>query len=662
MMDEFYGSSVTQWQSYWTQASIDRRFATNDQRVLGGMDGQYYQNQKFVFPIIHSLRQMILGYQRRHRKSSIVVPVEDRYQDVADDYSGCLLWMMQMDNMLHKITDAFDTTLVTGMCLQHKWKDYSADPVDPITRIKNYSPTTCLMDPWWRDKTLKDCRFIWTRDFLSYKQIQRLIPEHEKILPSIPKSYNSSLRFTFMPESYQMQRKQKDNYAYDQFYYATDRPATLVHSFTRAETYEIKGDQETIDMWIDLEFSPDEKESIRITKTHVPCVNRAIAINDRVVYDEYFEDLYPFTVQLAYFDPDAVNYNYRFQGIVRPVRDIQYLFNRKMNINLQVLESLPTSGIYVTEDALLDKNDAFKTGPGQVTPIKKGLDPRSVIMPMQPPSIDPTALQMNDNLEGLSKSILGISDELMGMAEDSKTGIQEILRQGASLTTLQTLFDNLDISQSLLSHSLLSDIQEFSPSKVEKILGRPPTKDFYNISIAKFYVEIEDGLNTQTQKQMQFAQMLNLTREAGIQFSPNAWLKASTLQNKQELIEDAQQTQQMMAQDQQAKIEAEMQVAQANAQLLQSQAQYNHSKAAESLSKIDDNRALAEERRAKAVDEMDDATLRKLEGIKKLQELDLSQIGHLVEILQGLKKLNQPQEVQNGLYTQGREEYLQAGG
>jgi hypothetical protein len=513
MMDESYGYSITQWQSYWTQANIDRRFACNDQRALAGLDGEFYQNQKFVFSIVHPLRQMILGYQRRHRKSSIIVPVEDRYQQVADDYSGCLLWMMQVDGMLHKITEAFDVGLVTGMCLQHKWKDYSLDPVDPITRLRNYAPTTCLMDPWWRERTLRDCRFVWTRDFVSIKQLEFLLPEFHELKPMIPKSYNSSIRFTFMPESYQVQRKQKHNFAYDQFYYATDREAKLVHCFSRAETYEIKGDQETIDMWIDMEFTPEEKQedgNIKQVTVRKPSVNRAIAINDRVIYDEHFEDSYPFTVHTAYFDPDVINYNFRFQGIIRPVRDTQYLFNRKMNIQLQVLESLPTSGVYVTEDALLDKNDAFKTGPGQVTPIKKGYDPRQVIMPMQPPSIDPTALQMTDNLEGLSKSILGISDELMGMAEDSKTGIQEILRQGASLTTLQTLFDNLDQSQAHVSHSLLADIQEFSPSKVEKILGRRPSKDFYNVNIAKFYVEVEDGLNTQTQKQMQFAQMLNL--------------------------------------------------------------------------------------------------------------------------------------------------------
>ena len=652
LMDECYMSAQTQWQSFWNQANIDRRFAVGDQRYLAGLDGENYQNQKFCFNLIHAHRNMIIGHQSKHRKSSIVVPSEDRYQQVADDYSGCLLWTMQADRMLNKITSAFDIAWTTGLCMTKRWIDLRNDPIDGTIRIKNYAPTTMIMDPWWRDLGLTDCRFIWTRDFVSRKMLNALIPGIEKEKKFIPETYTSSIRFTFMPESYQMQRRRKDNYAYDQFYYYTDREAKLVHSYSRSETYEVKGDQETIDMWIDMEFTDEEKEEIEQVTIRKPCINLVIAVNDKVIYEEYYADKYDFTPTVAYFDPDSINYNFRFYGGPRVVRDTQYLFNRKMQIQLDVLESLPNSGIFVTEDALLDKNDAFKTGPGQATPIKKGYNPRDVVMPMQPPSIDASAFQMTHDLGDLSRSLLGINDELMGMADDSKTGIQEILRQGASLTSLNTIFDNLDLSQSMLSHGILYDIQNYSPSKVEKILGRPPSKDFYNINLEKFYIEIEDGLNTQTQKQTQFAQMVTLAKEVGMQFSPQMMLKSSTIQNKQEIIDDVTQMQEQQQKASQAQQQVEMANAQANIKLLESQANTNNSIARERESKIEDNHAMAQERRAKAVDEMDDSVLRKIEALKKLQELDLGNIEKFVGILQNLKELNQPQEVTNGLSSQ----------
>lgn len=656
MMEDFYSSSITQWQSYWNQANIDRRFAAGDQRFLAGIDGENYQNQKFVFNLIHQHRQIILGHQRKNRKSSIVVPTEDRYQQVSDDYTGCLMWMMQSGKMLHKISEAFDIALVTGLCMTQRWKDYSHDPVDGRVKLRNYGPTTMIMDPWWKEMDMSDCRAIWTRDFVNHKQLMGLLPDPdlESELKYIPKSYASYMRFTFMPENYQILRKRKDNYAYDQFYYADERDVKLVHSYSRAETYEVKGDDETVRMWIDLEFDDEEKENVEIIKTKKPCVNLAIAVNDKIIYDEFYADSYDFTPTIAYFDPDVVNYNFRFQGIVRPIRDTQYLFNRRMQTQLQIIESLPTSGIYVTEDALLDKQDAFKTGPGQVVPIKKGYDPRQVIVPMQPPQIDATAMKMTDDLMGLSSTLLGVNQELLGMASDSETGIQEVLRQGASLTSLNTLFDNLDLSQQMISFGLLSEVQDMSPSLVEKILGRPPSRDFYNLSIKKFNIEVEDGLNTQTQKQMQFAQIVTLAEKGLIKPSPSVLLKSSTIQNKQDLIDDAEQQQQMMQQQAQAQQQADLNVAQANAQLLNSQSQANQANALEKMSKIEDNQAMAMERRAKAIDELDDATLRKIEGIKRLQELDLGNLDKFITALLNIKELNQPMEVQNGLQTQGK--------
>lgn len=643
MMDEYYTSSSSVYQAYWNQANIDQRFASGDQKVLSGLEGEYYQNQKFVFNIIHQYRQTILGHQSRNRKSSIVVPIEDRYQQVADDYTGCLIWSMQADNMLHKITDAFDIAITSGQCMMHRWIDKSEDPVDGTIRIKNYAPTTILQDPWWRNRDLSDCRFLWTRDFVTARQIKFMCPWLKDDLGIIPKSYNSSIRFTFMPESYQVQRRRKDNYAYDQFYYASDRDAILTHSHSRGETYEFRGDKDDRRMWIDMEFSDEEKEDLEEIRTRKPCVRLAISINDRVLYDEEHSDRYPFTPMLAYFEPNSVNFNYRFYGITRIIRDLQYLFNRRMQIQLDVLESLPTSGVNVVEDALIDKMDAFKQGAGQVRVIRKGKIISESIQDMQPPRVDASALKMTDDLNGLSRQLLGINDEILGMADDSKAGITEMLRQGASLTTLNPLFDSLDLSQKMLSRALIGDIQDhFSESKVARILGRPATKEFWNINVKKFDVEIEDGLNTSTQKQMQFAQALMLKREAEVPISPQMMLKISTLQNKQEFIDDVEQQMKMQMEQAQAQAQSEQEVAKAQAALYSTQAEAQKSYAMEKLSKIVDNQQEAVERSARAELEQDEAVLKQVEALKKLQEIDLSNLEKFVNIINALKNPIQP--------------------
>lgn len=639
MMDDFYSYSIPQLQSYQTQAHIDRKFALGDQRTLAGTYGEYYENQKFVFNILHAQRQMILGHQAKNRKSSIVVPREDRDQETADDYSKCLVWTMGADEMLQRITEAFDCSLVTGLCFMHRWIDYSRDPTDGVVRIRNYAPTTVMFDPWWRQRDLSDCRYIWTRDFVSEKQLEQMLPDFDKVKSMIPKNFAIATRFNFMPENYRVMARKKGSYAYDQFFYSTDRDATLIHSYDRAETYEVKGDKATRDKWIELTFSQEERENLEVYKTKLPCIHLAIAVNDRVIYDEYHSEKMPFTPMLAYFDPDSPNYSYRFQGIIRPARDTQYLFNRRMQTQLQILESLPTSGINVVEDALIDKNDAFKTGPGQVRVVKKNYIPGQVISDIHPPQIDASALKMTDDLNMLSKSILGISEELMGMADDSKAGITEILRQGASLTTLQTLFDNLDYSQKMLSQGLLEEISLYTPSKVRRIIGREPTPEFFNLNWQKFGCEIEDGLNTGTQKKMEFAQALALLKE-GVPISPQQLLKASTLQNKKEYIDDVEKQQQQQQAMEKQKMDAELMAGQANMKLLQSQGNANDAMAEERRSRIDENEMMAIERRAKSISDLQDAQLKKVEALKKLDELDLAHIEKLVNILNTIQQMN----------------------
>lgn len=639
MMDECYDYSITPYMDYLAQANIDRRFANGDQRTMWGTDGQAYQNQKFIFSLLHSFKQQILGHQRKNRKSSIVVPIEDRDQQTADDYSGCLIWTMRVAEMLNKISDAYNVSITQGLCFTQVWKDFSREPIDGDLKLRNYAPGSMIFDPYWREPDLSDCRYIWFRDYFSLEQLKYLVPGLEDEVSKIPRTYNNSIRFTFMPEAYQIKSRNKNNYAYDQFYYLTDRQAEFVHSYDRSETYEFKGDKKSRDMWIQMTFSPEERENIEIIKKRVPAVNLAISINDYVVYDEYYADEYNVAPCLAYFDPDSTTYAYRFFGIIRPARDMQYLFNRRMETQFQILESLVTSGIDVVEDALINKDDAFKTGPGQVRVIKKGYVPGQAIQNIQPPAIDASAMKMTDDLPTLMMKSIGLNEEIMGMADDSKAGITEMLRQGASLTSLQTLFDNLDLYQRTLSKKLLGEIQEYSESKVERILGRKPTEEFYNLSFKKFDCQIEDGLNTSTQKQMQFAQLLSLIKEAGLQVSQQMLIKSSTLQNKQDLIQDVQQQQQQAQQMAQMQQQSELMVAQANANLLQSQARANDATANERNSRVAENQQLAVANYAKAENEEAMAILHQVEAIQKLKGIDLQQIQQSLELLESLKAI-----------------------
>ena len=78
-----------------------------------------------------------------------------------------------------------------------------------------------------------------------------------------------------------------------------------------------------------------------------------------------------------------------------------------------------------------------------------------------------------------------------------------------------------------------------------------PAPQFYNKAFGKYNADVEDGLNTQTQRQMQFAQMLQL-KELGVPISPADLLEAATLQNKDRIVANLEKAEAAQSQMQQA--------------------------------------------------------------------------------------------------------------
>jgi regulator of protease activity HflC (stomatin/prohibitin superfamily) len=176
-----------------------------------------------------------------------------------------------------------------------------------------------------------------------------------------------------------------------------------------------------------------------------------------------------------------------------------------------------------------------------------------------------------------------------------------MLRQGAGLTGLQPLFDNLDYAQKLLGQIMMDVVQaNYTPGKVKNILeGEEPAPLFYAKAFGKYGCTVEEGLNTTTQRQMQFAQLLQL-REVGVPVPDEELLESCIVQNKKELIEAIQKQQQQQQQAQQAQLQAQMQEQEARTNLARARAVADHGLGIERASRVQENQALAIERRDQA--------------------------------------------------------------
>ena len=130
-MESFYAEAITINQSFWGEADTDTRFETGDQTLWTDLYGNLPANRRrqFNFNRIRRVINMVSGHQRKNRKSTIVIPVENGDQETADQFSKILMWVNRQENVLETISESFHGALVTGMNLLQVWVDYRNDPI-----------------------------------------------------------------------------------------------------------------------------------------------------------------------------------------------------------------------------------------------------------------------------------------------------------------------------------------------------------------------------------------------------------------------------------------------------------------------------------------------------------------------------------------------------
>lgn len=653
-----YTANQAIWQVFWTEATLDARLEAGDTSLMAELNQSLPNNNRgsWYFNRVRPLCGTVSGHQRRNRKSSIVVPLENGDQKTADQWTKILLNIYKREGVYETISEAFHQgACISGMNLLHVYMDYRNDPVSGDIKVDNCSYNSFFIDPYFRKPDLSDCSFVWRRSYLSHSAAAALMPDkYDEImsLPGNPTGTGRDGRFQYMPESYG--QTQQNRLAYDEYYYRDYRKQKLLVDKITGETFEITN-QDDLDVKTFLAHYPQ----VTMIEQDIPTVRMAIMIQDKVFYDgpnSLNIDVYPFVPVLGYYNPMMPYFYSRIQGICRSLRDPQILFNRRVILSADAAESVVNSGWIFKENAPVDVKHLFQTGQGRIIPLKEEAQ-MSDIQQITPPPIPQYFFQLQDTFSKEMNLVTGINEELVGSAIDDKAGILSALRQGAGLTTLQPLFDRLDYSQNLLGELVMKVIQNnYTPGKIKNLLeGEEPEPLFYNKAFGKYHCMVELGFNTESQKQMQFAQLIQL-KEMGVPIPDASLIDAATIQNKDKITQQIQQQQQQAQQVQMMQIQSTVQEQQARTQLAQARTMADQGLGAERFSRIEENRALAMERKAAAVKDDQLALLNFAKAIKEIENIDIAQLEKIISLQRILKEyesvrednIDSPQPFQNG--------------
>ena len=646
MKDEFYQSNYPGNSAWWAQWYIDKRFKVGDQSLYNWATGNNFnQNSyRFFFNLIRRHINMICGYQRRNRKSTITVPMQGDTDTLADDYNKVMRWCEERSGFQEYLSEAFEGSCDTGMTLLYMYPDYTLDPISGDLFDDAVSGNNYLIDQHFRKQDLSDCNGIWRRRWTSRQGAKAMLKGYEKEIDRMKPGGMKDGRF---PVQAELQNVPINNlFTYDEFLYRTTREATMIIDPISGEA--VEWEQEEDDRTDLMEMTLREQPWLQVKKMQIPTVKLSIALGDKEVYNGpnlLGIDSYPCVPSICYYEPDVSNYAWRCMGFIRNMRDPQFLYNMRKVIELEILQSQINSGWIYPVDAVTDVKAFRQSGQGFLVPLKSGHLPNE-IQRIEPAAIPQSLLELSASLAEDITKISGVNEELLGSATDDKAGILSMLRQGAGLTTLQTVFDKLDYTQRLYGKIRLQAIRKnFSKGKIRNILGHDADERFWTSHSLKYSVAVEEGNYSTSQRQTELQQLLYF-KELGMGISDKSILRAAFITNKQEIIAEMEEQQQQQSQAQQAE-------AQRAEQLNQSKIMASYAKSKADLAKEKDLMASTQERFAKIEDlhasaehKMTQADLDTVKAMIELEDMDLNNFKanlELAEYIKNVNKADQPQ-------------------
>lgn len=251
-----------------------------------------------------------------------------------------------------------------------------------------------------------------------------------------------------------------------------------------------------------------------------------------------------------------------------------------------------------------------------------------------------TKLEMSDIPAGLfqlmsqlDKDIMeipGINEELLGQPIDGKlqiSGVLGKLRSASGLVGLQDMFDNYRYAKSEVGRKIVILTQKnYRPDKIQRIINERPTPEFYSKDFGKYDCTPQEGVLSDSQRQMYYAELLGL-REMGAPIPWTAILEAAPIQHKGKLQDFISQAEQQASQD--AQVDKLME--RLSAALVQAETQASIAGTQEKISQALENRA--------------GAALDRIKGLKELGTMDDKNLLELLKIIIQIEQLGQsPQE------------------
>ena len=573
----------------------------------------------YYFNLIQQPVNMITGYQRQHRKSFNFIPAEGADSQTTDQYTRIMTHIANTEGIHEQFSRACEQAAITGMVLLQPYLDYTLqDQAQGQLKLKLWEYNSFLVDPYFRNPDMSDAQFVWCQEYISKQEAENRFPDKiKKVTPMVgaPQRYGS---FYFLPENYNMARN--DLMVLSYVWYKWKRNKKRLYSRSRNQFFDFAGGEGQLDQI--LYAIPDMEE----VTVEIPCWKLAVVLNDQLMFQGDnplgFDDC-PFVPVFWNYEPHINQYDLRCRGLIRTMRDPQFLFNYKVITNNDITAATINAGWKRKVGAVANEDNLKKSGQGWDVIINEGYemtDCEKIIPSGVPESDMALAQQMADLIYNTS----GINLENWSGQEDKQiSSLTVLLKQAANLMVFQKYFDQWDMSLKLVGERLLQVVlNNWNAAKVGLYIGEEPSPYFYSRVFAKYQTIVEEGILTATQKNMAAQQKLDINTQFGREvFPPSMIIKDMNIQDKAEIMQYFQQQEQQAAAVQEHSTTVQHAVEEAKLKEMYSKTALNIASAKERYGRFESNIGLLEERISEISKNRALSTKAKMEALTELMNV-----------------------------------------
>ena len=623
-------------QSRWNQSNIDTLFYAGAQNFVNRYFGNNANNSSnnYYFNLCQQPVNMITGYERQHRKGFMCQSIEGADNLTTDQYTKLLTHTANIGGIHEQKSKAKELAAISGMVLLQPYLDFTGDDqAQGELKAKIWEYNSFLVDPYFRNPDMSDAQFVWCQEYISKREAESRFPDKKvSIMPMSgnPQRYGN---FYFLPENYNMARN--DLMVLSYVWYRWKRKKKRLYSEKRNQFYDFAGGDGNLDAL--LQNIPDLQEVI----VEVPTWKLAVVLNDQLMYqgdNPLGFDSCPFVSYFWNYEPHINYYDLRVRGIVRTMRDPQFLFNYKVIQNNDIAAATINAGWKRKIGAVANEDNLKKSGQGWDVIINDGYEMTDVekIIPSAVPESD---LALAQQMSELIYNTSGINLENWSGQKDKQTSsLTVLLKQAANLMVFQKYFDQWDYSDMLLGEKMLQIfLNNWSAEKVEMLIGEEPSPLFYSKIFAKYKVIVEESDLTPTQQNLQAQQMLDMNQQFGREVFPASMIIPKlNVTGKAEIIDFLKQQEGQMAAVQQHSQNIQHAVEEAKLKEMYAKTANQVAMAKERYGRFESNIGLLEERMSEVSKNHALSTKAKMEALEKMMDV----IAKYGEVESALKAAN----------------------